>query len=70
MIPEDAIMYLSDSDLEGLGIQHSDVAKPWCLMGWIEDALIAKFEGRLQTSPKTVEEEFCQAMGGAMLQGF
>ena len=39
---------VSDSDLEGLGIQHSDVADA------IEDALIAKFEGRLQTSPKTV----------------
>lgn len=41
------LSYLSDEDLEGLGIQTSEVADA------IESALLAKSDGRLHTSPKT-----------------
>ena len=44
---DDPIIYLSDNDLEALGIQPSEIADS------IEAALIAKAEGRLHTSPKT-----------------
>ncbi|MES0828109.1 ornithine cyclodeaminase family protein [Ruegeria sp. SCP11] len=48
MTSENALMYLSDKDLGGLGIQPSEVADA------IEFALIDKVEGKLHTSPKTV----------------
>lgn len=47
MTSDNAIIHLSDEDLEALGIQPSDVADA------IEEALVAKAEGRLHTSPKT-----------------
>ena len=45
---EDTPLFLSDQDLEALGIQPSEVADA------IEAALVAKAEGRLHTSPKSV----------------
>ncbi len=48
MTTETAPLHLSDTDLEALGIQPSEVADA------IETALIAKAEGRLHTSPKSV----------------
>jgi ornithine cyclodeaminase/alanine dehydrogenase-like protein (mu-crystallin family) len=48
MTSESKLTYLSDEDLEGLGIQPSEVADA------IESALIAKADGKLHTSPKTV----------------
>lgn len=48
MTSENALIYLSDDDLGGLGIQPSEVADA------IEAALIAKADGKLHTSPKTV----------------
>ena len=48
MTPEHGLIYLSDDDLQGLGIRPSEVADA------IEGALTAKAEGRLQTSPKSV----------------
>lgn len=47
MTSESKITYLSDKDLEGLGIQPSEVADA------IESALIAKASKQLHTSPKT-----------------
>ncbi len=47
MTSESKITYLSDKDLEGLGIQPSEVADA------IETALIAKASKQLHTSPKT-----------------
>ena len=47
MTSESKLTYLSDEDLEGLGIQPSEVADA------IESALIAKADGKLHTSPKT-----------------
>lgn len=47
MTSTDAPLYLSDADLENLGVQPSEVADA------IEAALIAKSEGRLHASPKT-----------------
>lgn len=47
MTSESKPTYLSDEDLEGLGIQPSEVADA------IESALIAKADGKLHTSPKT-----------------
>lgn len=47
MTSESKLVYLSDKDLEALGIQHSEVADA------IEAALIAKANGELHTSPKT-----------------
>ncbi|MCP5085102.1 MAG: ornithine cyclodeaminase family protein [Alphaproteobacteria bacterium] len=47
MTSDEPMLYLSDKDLESLGIQPSEVADA------IEAALIAKAEGRLHTSPKT-----------------
>lgn len=47
MTSESKLAYLSDEDLEGLGIQPSEVADA------IESALIAKADGKLHTSPKT-----------------
>ncbi|MCF3593063.1 ornithine cyclodeaminase family protein [Rhodobacteraceae bacterium LMO-12] len=47
MTRDNAIQYLSDKDLEGLGIKPSEVADA------IEAALKAKAEGKLLTSPKT-----------------
>ncbi len=47
MTSESKITYLSDEDLEGLGIQPSEVADA------IESALIAKASKQLHTSPKT-----------------
>ena len=47
MTSNETLMYLSDSDLDTMGIQPSDVADA------IESALVAKVEGRLHTSPKT-----------------
>ncbi len=47
MTSESKLTYLSDEDLEGLGIQLSEVADV------IETALIAKAEGKLHASPKT-----------------
>lgn len=48
MTSDNALIHLSDDDLAALGIQPSEVADA------IEGALIAKAEGRLHTSPKTV----------------
>ena len=48
MTAENALIYLSDDDLGALGIQYSEVADA------IEAALIAKADGKLHTSPKTV----------------
>ena len=48
MNSDETLLYLSDRDLEALGIRHSEVADA------IEAALIAKAEGRLHASPKTV----------------
>ncbi len=48
MTSKNALIYLSDKDLEGLGIPPSEVADA------IETALIDKVAGKLQTSPKTV----------------
>ena len=48
MTNQSAVTFLSDTQLEGLGIQPSDVADA------IEKALIAKSEGRLNTTPKSV----------------
>lgn len=48
MTPEQTLMYLTDGDLQSLGIRPSEVADA------IEDALTAKAEGRLHTSPKSV----------------
>ncbi len=47
MTSENKLVYLSDKDLEALGIQPSEVTDA------IEAALIAKAEGKLHTSPKT-----------------
>ena len=47
MTSESKLVYLSDQDLEGLGIQPSEVADA------IEAALMAKAAGKLHTSPKT-----------------
>lgn len=47
MTSETKLTYLSDEDLEGLGIQSSEIADA------IESALIAKADGKLHTSPKT-----------------
>ena len=47
MTSESKLTYLSDEDLEGLGIQPTEVADA------IESALMAKAEGKLHTSPKT-----------------
>ena len=47
MSPTSEIVYLSDKELEALGIQSFEVADA------IESALMAKAEGRLHTSPKT-----------------
>lgn len=47
MTSDNSLVYLSDNDLEALGIQPSEIADS------IEAALIAKAEGRLHTSPKT-----------------
>ncbi len=46
MTTDTKLTYLSDEDLEGLGIQTSEVADA------IESALIAKADGKLHTSPK------------------
>ncbi|WP_170337319.1 ornithine cyclodeaminase family protein [Ruegeria arenilitoris] len=48
MTSGNALIYLSDKDLGSLGIQPSEVADA------IESALIAKVDGKLHTSPKTV----------------
>lgn len=48
MTSDNALIHLSDDDLAALGIQPSEVADA------IEGALIAKADGRLHTSPKTV----------------
>ena len=48
MLEDGTLKYLSDEDLEGLGIRHSEVADA------IEAALLAKSEGRLRTTPKSV----------------
>ncbi|CUH44095.1 hypothetical protein RUM4293_02992 [Ruegeria atlantica] len=47
MTSESKLVYLSDKDLEALGIQPSEATDA------IEAALVAKAEGRLHTSPKT-----------------
>lgn len=47
MNSDDPLLYLSDDDLEALGIRHAEVADA------IEAALVAKAEGRLHASPKT-----------------
>lgn len=47
MISEQRLLYLSDDDLEGLGIRPCEVADA------IELALIEKAEGRLHVAPKT-----------------
>ncbi len=46
MTTDTKLTYLSDEDLEGLGIQTSEVADA------IETALMAKADGKLHTSPK------------------
>ncbi|WP_223425859.1 ornithine cyclodeaminase family protein [Tateyamaria pelophila] len=48
MTSDNTFLHLSDDDLQRLGIQPADVADA------IEDALIAKAEGRLHTTPKSV----------------
>lgn len=47
MTAQNELVYLSDNDLEGLGIQTSEVADA------IEKALVAKAKGQLHTSPKS-----------------
>ena len=47
MTSESKLVYLSDQDLEGLGIQPSEIADA------IEAALMATAAGKLHTSPKT-----------------